>query len=140
MLNRICYQGRLVKNPEIKVTQNNVSKLEFTIAWSEKYKDAETKCFLRCIAWRNTAEFISNYFSKGDEITIEGRMVTEQWTDPDGKTQSRTVCVIDKANFCGPKKESANTSPANNQTSPSNDGFMNIPDNVDDSGLPFNFN
>ena len=59
MINRICYQGRLVKDPEIKVSQNNISKLEFTIAWSEKYKETETKCFLRCIAWRGTAEFIS---------------------------------------------------------------------------------
>lgn len=140
MLNRICYQGRLVKDPEIKVTQNNISKLEFTIAWSEKYKDTETKCFLRCIAWRNTAEFISKYFNKGSEITIEGRMVTEQWTDQDGKTQSRNVCIIDKANFCGSKNDGSGSVPANNQPLPSNDGFMNISDNVDDSGLPFNFN
>ena len=140
MINRICYQGRLVKDPEIKVSQNNISKLEFTIAWSEKYKETETKCFLRCIAWRNTAEFISKYFSKGNEIVIDGHMVTEQWSDQEGKAQSRTVCIIDKASFCGPKGEGSNSVSANNQTSPSNDGFMNIPDNVDDTGLPFNFN
>lgn len=140
MINKICYQGRLVKDPEIKVSQNNISKLEFTIAWSEKYKEVETKCFLRCIAWRGTAEFISKYFSKGSEIAVEGHMVTEQWTDNENKPQSRTVCIIDKANFCGSKNTTSDSVPANNQTSPSNDGFVNIPDNVDDSGLPFNFN
>lgn len=139
MINKICYQGRLVKDPEIKVSQNNNSKLEFTIAWSEKYKEVETKCFLRCIAWRKTAEFISKYFSKGSEIAIEGHMITEQWTDQESKQQSRTICIIDKASFCGSKRED-NSIPANNQGSPSNDGFMNIPDNVNDQGLPFNFN
>lgn len=135
MLNKIEFQGRLVADPELKKTQSDVSRLEFTVAWSEKYKEMETKCFLRCIAWRSTADFISNHFRKGQEIIIEGKMITEQWKDENGENKSRTVCLVDKAHFCGPKSDS---SMVGNQDV-GNGGFTDIPDNVDDSGLPFNF-
>lgn len=140
MLNKIEFQGRLVADPELKYTQSDVPRLEFTIAWSEKYKEVETKCFLRCIAWRNTAEFISNYFKKGQEIIVEGHMITEQWQD-NGENKSRTICLIDKAHFCGPKSDDTVKAgdSANVPQNATNDGFMNIPDNVNDSGLPFNF-
>lgn len=136
MLNKIEYQGRLVADPELRKTQSDVSRLEFTVAWSEKYKEMETKCFLRCIAWRSTADFISNHFRKGQEIIIEGKMITEQWKDENGENKSRVICLVDKAHFCGPKPE--DSSMVGNQDV-GNGGFTDIPDNVDDSGLPFNF-
>ena len=101
MLNKLLYQGRLVSDPEVKQTQSGIPFLEITIAWSEKYKETETSCFMRCKAWRNTAEFIGKWFRKGQEILIEGHMVTETW-DKDGEKQSRTICMVEKANFCGP--------------------------------------
>ena len=104
MLNKIEYQGRLIADVELKQTQSGVSFAEFTIAWSDKYKEVETKCFLRCKTWRQTAEFISKYFKKGSEILVEGRMITEQW-DKDGQAQSRTICDVEKAHFCGSKTE-----------------------------------
>ena len=104
MLNKIEYQGRLTADVELKQTQSGVSFAEFTIAWSDKYKEVETKCFLRCKTWRQTAEFISKYFKKGSEILVEGRMITEQW-DKDGQAQSRTICDVEKAHFCGSKTE-----------------------------------
>ena len=100
MVNEIIYQGRLTADPELKQTQSGISYLEVTIAWNEKYKDTETSCFLRCKAWRHTAEFISKWFRKGQEIIVVGRMVTESW-EKDGEKQSRTICQVDKANFCG---------------------------------------
>lgn len=135
MVNKLIYQGRLTADPELKRTQSDVPNLEFTIAWSEKYKEAETKCFLRCKAWRNTAEFISNYFKKGQEIIIEGRMVTEQWEDGEEK-KSRTICVIDKAHFCGSKADSTPSGVSHASTIPGTDGFENIPDGIDEE-LPF---
>lgn len=101
MLNKLLYQGRMVADPEVKKTQSGVSFLEFTVAWSEKYKETETSCFMRCKAWRNTAEFVGKWFRKGQEILIEGHMVTETW-DKDGQKQSRTICNVEKVNFCGP--------------------------------------
>lgn len=132
MLNKIEYQGRLTADVDLKKTQSGVSFTEFTIAWSEKYKEVETKCFLRCKAWRQTAEFLSKYFKKGSEILIEGRLVTEQW-EKDGQTQSRTICDVEKAHFCGSKSDnggnSAPTYQANNASK-----FEEI---KDDDDLPF---
>ena len=93
MVNKIILQGRLVADAELKIVGDGISTTEFTVAWSEKYKDTERKLFLRCKAWRGTAEFITNYFKKGQQIIIEGNMQTEEWTK-DGEKKSRTVCNI----------------------------------------------
>lgn len=130
MLNKILYQGRLVKDPEI-VDVSGFKKANITIAWSEKYKDTETKCFLKCEAWRGTAEFLEKHFSKGQEILIEGRMVTDTW-EKDGQKQSRTYCLIEKVNFCGSKSSTGNSA---NENQPSSD-FVNIPDGINEE-LPF---
>lgn len=105
-MNKVILQGRLTAKPELKSTANGVMMSEFTVAWSEKYKEKETKCFVRCKAWKKTAEFISIYFDKGQEILIEGKLVTEQW-ESEGKPQSRTICQVDSVNFCGNKTQNA---------------------------------
>lgn len=128
MVNKVILQGRLTRKPELE-NKGGFSMTEFTVAWSEKRNDRETKCFLRCKAWRTTAEFIEKYFDKGQEIVVEGQLVTEEW-DKDGQKQSRTICNVEKVNFCGSKT----TSNASVQTN--NDGFMNIPDNAAEE-LPF---
>lgn len=127
MLNKIEYQGRLTKDIELKRTSSDIAYCEFTIAWSEKYKEAETKCFLRCKAWRNTAEMLNNYFQKGKEILIEGHMITEEW-EKDGQKQSRNICQIDRVHFCGKKDDGGSV------TAP--DEFANVPEG--DTDLPFN--
>ena len=134
MVNKVIFQGRLTADPEVRYTQSQVANLEMSVAWSEKYKEVETKCFLRCKAWRNTAEFIGNYFSKGQEIMIEGHMVTEQWED-NGEKKSRTICVVDKAHFCGTKAESTQSDVDYSNPIPGPDGFMNIPDGIDEELL-----
>lgn len=131
MVNKLILQGRLTKDPELKTTQSGVSMLLFTVAWSDKYKEVETKCFLLCKAWRQTAEFISRYFAKGKEIVLEGHMVTEDW--PDDKKV--TLCMVEKAHFCGSSSGSGTPAPT---PAKADDGFMNIPDAVDDEELPFN--
>ena len=130
MVNRIILQGRLVKDIELKEV-GGFQMTEFTVAWSEKYKETETKCFLRCKAWRSTAEFISKYFSKGQELIVEGRMVTEEW-EKDGQKQSRSICNVEKVNFCGNKVSNAD----NNPPAAKADDFINIPDGADEE-LPF---
>lgn len=139
MVNRLIFQGRMVADPELRYSKSDVAYSEFTIAWSEKYKDTETKCFLRCKAWRNNAEFISKYFRKGQEIVVEGHMITEQW-ETDGEKKIRTICLIDKSNFCGSKSDN-NGSSGNAQNVPKPetdpDGFMNIPPGIDEE-MPFN--
>lgn len=141
MLNKVLYQGRLTADLELKYTQSNVAYAEFTIAWSEKYKELETKCFLRCKAWRNTAEFIEKYFKKGSMILIEGHMVTEEW-EANGEKKSRIICLIDKVHFCGERGNCDNDQPVahahqtHEEPPKDSDGFMNIPDGIDEE-LPF---
>lgn len=138
MVNKLIYQGRLTKDIELKHTQSNVAYCEFTIAWSEKYKEVETKCFLRCKAWRTTAEFLPKYFSKGKEIAIEGHMTTEEWDDKEGQHQTRTICLIDKVHFCGSKGSGSGSSSAPAPAAPTDEnGFMDIPEGAEDDGLPF---
>lgn len=130
MVNRVILQGRLTKDVEIKDV-GGFSKAEFTVAWSKKYKETETQCFLRCVAWRSTADFLSNFFTKGQEIVIEGQMVTETW-EKDGQKQSRTLCNVEKVHFCGSKGSNTENNPP---SAPSND-FVNVPEGSDEE-LPF---
>lgn len=102
MVNKFILQGRLTADPEIKQTPSGVSCANFTVAWSEKYKEVETKCFQRCKAWRATADFLGKYFTKGQEIIVVGKMTTEQW-EKDGQKYSAQVLMVDEASFCGSK-------------------------------------
>lgn len=131
MINKTLYQGRLTRDIELKKTSSDIAYAEFSVAWSEKYKESETKCFLRCKAWRSTAEFLQKYFSKGQEIGIEGHLVTEEW-EKDGQKQSRTICQVDKVHFCGSKSDKQQ----NTVEKPSDD-FVNVPEEIDNE-LPFN--
>lgn len=126
MINKVIMQGRLTAKPEIK-DAGGFSLCEFTVAWSEKIKESEKKCFLRCKAWRGTAEFLVKYFDKGQEIVVEGQNVTEEW-EKDGKKQSRTICNVEKVAFCGSK--------ASSNASASTEDFMTIPEGSEEE-LPF---
>ena len=127
MLNSVSFQGRLTSDVDLQKTGSDVYYCNFTVAWNKKYKDLETKCFLRCKAWRNTAEFISTYFGKGKEIIVTGELHTEEW-EQDGQTRSRTILDVHEAHFCG-SNVSNNSS---NKTEP--DGFAPVSSNDD---LPF---
>lgn len=138
MVNSMILQGRLTADIELRYTQANAAYAEFTVAWSEKYKETETKCFMRCKAWRNTAEFLDKYFRKGQELVISGHMITEQW-ETNGEKKSRTICQVDKVNFCGKREDGGNhgSSQEPARQSPDSSGFMHIPDGIDEE-LPFN--
>lgn len=131
MINKVIVQGRFTADPELQ-DKGGFNMCEFTVAWSDKYKDHEDKCFLRCKSWRGMAEFVSKYFKKGQECVVEGRLSTEQW-EKDGQKQSRTICNVDKVHFCGSKVSNESGSvPAQSE-----DGFMKIPEGTDEE-LPFN--
>ena len=129
MVNKVIIQGRLTKDPDLRQTQSGVSNLLFTVAWSERYKDVETKCFLLCKAWRHTAEFVNTYFRKGQKILLEGRMVTEEWKDD----EKVTLMVVDRAHFCGSK---ATDNRDDKPIKTDDNGFMEIPEG-DQEELPF---
>lgn len=103
MLNKVTFQGRFTADPIMKQTPSGVSYCNFDVAWSEKYKEVESTCFLKCRAWRTTAEFLSKYFHKGDQVIVEGRLITNSWTDDQGQKRSTIICDVDKCHFCGAK-------------------------------------
>jgi single-strand DNA-binding protein len=98
-------QGRLVADPELRATQSDISVCNFTLAWSEKYKEIEKKCFLRCVAWRSTAEFVSKWFSKGQEIVVSGKLISRDFTDLNGVKRNVIECEVEEVHFCGNKSK-----------------------------------
>lgn len=108
-VNHTVLQGRMVADPELKDTNSGAKVVNFRVAWSEKYKERETKCFLECKAFSGTAEFVCFYFRKGQELTVEGKLTTEEWTMQDGQKRSKNVLVADRVHFCGKKQDGSNT-------------------------------
>lgn len=106
MVNLMVLQGRLTREPEMK-NVGDASLCSFTVAWSEKYKDKETQLFMDCQAWRGTADFISKYFGKGQEIIVVGKLHTEKWQDKDGNNRTNVRMTVDTANFAGGKADGA---------------------------------
>lgn len=104
MLNITILQGRFVAQPELKQLNEKTSLCDVTIAWNEKYGQTEKQCFMRCKFWNKTAEFVCNYFEKGDQILVEGKLNTESW-DKDGQKQSMIVLNVNQCHFCGSKQE-----------------------------------
>lgn len=110
MLNHFTIQGRFVADPETRTTQSGVSACSFRVAWSEKYKEAESKLFIPCVAWRGVGEMISRNFFKGKEIIVEGKLTTREWTDKEGNKRQTVEMTVERAHFCGPKGDSASSS------------------------------
>jgi single-strand DNA-binding protein len=136
MINKTVLQGRLCAEPELRTTQSGVSVCSFRVAWSEKYKETETKLFLNCTAWRGTGEMISKYFRKGQEIVIEGTLSTRDWEDKEGNKRSTIELTVDKAHFCGPKQDgdTSNTYSPDGAPNALHNDFGEV---EDDGELPF---
>ena len=107
MVNHLVLQGRMVADPELKTTNSGSNVVNFRVAWSEKYKDKENRLFLECKAFGAQAEFISKYFLKGQEIAVEGKLNTEEWTGQDGQKRSKIVLMVSNCHFCGSKSDNA---------------------------------
>ena len=105
-MNKVILKGRLTSTPELKQTPNGVAVTKFTVAVNRRF-DHEKADFINCEAWRNTAEFISKYFTKGKEIAIIGELHIDK-NEKDGKTTYFTSVVVDEVEFCGSKNESKN--------------------------------
>ena len=107
MLNKVIIMGRLTKTPELKTTNSDVKFCQFSVAVDREYGDRKPD-FINCVAWRGTAEFISNYFTKGQLICCEGRLENNPY-EKDGQKRDSWSVKIDSAYFCGGKSESSNT-------------------------------
>lgn len=118
MYNKVILMGRITKDLELKVTPSGVSVLSFTLAVDRRYTDKggeKQTDFINCVAWRQQAEFISRFFSKGAMIFIDGELQVRNYKDKDGKTVYVTEVIVDRADFTGEKKPPAQDKPANDK-------------------------
>lgn len=135
-LNHIVLMGRLTADPEVKTTTNGLAVTSFTVACDRNVgKDREKQSdFIPCVAWRQTAEFIGKYFSKGSLIAVEGSLQSRKYTDKKGKNRVSYEVLVDRSHFTGERRESAAAPQAANR--PAEAPSVYIP--VDDPGdLPF---
>lgn len=108
-LNKVILGGRLTSAVELKQTPNGVMVCSFSIAVNRKQsKDKEQVAdFINCVAWRERAEFISKYFTKGSSICIVGQIQTRTWTDNSGNKRYATEVVVDETFFVDSKSDNA---------------------------------
>lgn len=110
MLNKCFFQGRLVKDPELRHTQSGTAVASFSLAVERDFKDKQTgekvTDFIDVVAWRNTAEFVSRYFSKGRMAVVVGSLQMRDWTDKEGNKR-RSAEVIAESVYFGDSKRDA---------------------------------
>lgn len=132
MLNRIIVMGRMTRDPELRRTNSGNAVTSFTVAVDRDFKsqsgEKETD-FIDVMAWRNTAEFVSKYFSKGRMAVVEGRLQLRDWTDKDGNKRRRAEIVADSVYFGDSKRDGGDAAQSEQQG-----GFSEI---EDDGDFPF---
>ena len=144
MLNKIFLMGRLTRDPELRRTGSGLAVASFSLAVDRDFKsqsgEKETD-FIDIVAWRNTAEFVSKYFTKGRMAVVEGRLQIRDWTDKEGNKRRSSEVVADSIYFGDSKKDSETSDNASAPTTgyataPSqNSDFANVGE--EDGELPF---
>ena len=147
-MNKVILMGRLTRDPEVRYSQGDVATAvaRYTLAVDRRFRrDGEASAdFINCVAFGRQAEFAEKYLRQGTKIAITGRIQTGSYTNRDGAKVYTTDIVVEEQEFAESKAAGGNA-PANNyQASPVpspstsvGDGFMNIPDGIDEE-LPFN--
>lgn len=136
-MNKVILMGRLTRDPEVRYSQgeNSTAVARYTVAVDRKSSKDNEADFIPCVCFGKAAEFVEKYLRKGLKIAITGRLQTGSYTNKDGNRVFTTDVVVEEHEFAESKSSSSNS-----QTPPPasvSDGFMNIPDGIDDE-LPFN--
>lgn len=143
-MNKVILVGRLTRDPEIRQSQggNSMVIARYTVAVERRFKreNEPTADFISCIAFGKAAEFAEKYFRQGMRVSVAGRIQTGSYTNKDGVRVYTTDVVIEEQEFAESRSEQEgknNSAPAPAPSSNEGDGFMNIPDGIDEE-LPFN--
>lgn len=140
-MNSVNLTGRLTRDPEVRYTDGGTSIARFSVAVDRKFtqENGPKADFPNCVAFGKTAEFIEKWFAKGMKIEITGRIQTGSYKNQDGNTVYTTDVVAEQVGFAESKASNStnNGSAKYNRPVPGDDGFMDIPDGIDDE-LPFN--
>ena len=130
-MNKVILKGRLTATPEIKTTATDIFVTDFSVAVNRRF-NKEVTDFINCQAWRSTAEFITKYFEKGQEILVVGELHNDKW-EKDGETRYTSRVSVDEVYFCGSKAENKSQKDIDTST----DEFTKVIPVEDDSDLPF---
>lgn len=145
LMNKVILMGRLTRDPDVRYSQGEkpLAVARYTLAVNRNMKrGAEEKTdFINCVAFGVAGEFAEKYFRKGLKIVITGRIQTGNYTNKDGRTVYTTDVIVEEQEFAESKSASANNAGAaaangNAAGSAIGDGFMNLPDGIDEE-LPF---
>ncbi len=150
-MNKVVLMGRLTKDPSVKYTQGDtpLAVSRFTLAVDRRFRrqseggDDQTADFISCVAFGKQGEFVEKYAHKGTKFVVSGRIQTGRYTNKDGQTVYTTDVVAEEIEFAESKSSQAASEggagvPAGNSApSGADDGFMNVPDEIDED-LPFN--
>lgn len=135
-MNKAIIMGRLTRDPELKYTQSNVAVVSFIVAVDRAFKpkDGERETdFINCVAWRQSAEFLARWFTKGRMIAVSGSLQTRKYTDRDGNQRNVTEIVAEDVYFCGDRGERSEAAESRFEQ-PTGGDFADI---EDDDELPF---
>ncbi len=151
-MNKVIIMGRLTKDPDVRYSQgeNPTAVARYTVAVDRRFArrddpNAQTADFIGCVAFGKAGEFAERYLKKGTKVCITGRIQTGSYTNKDGVKVYTTDVVVEEQEFAESKRaseEGGNTSYGNfgyqsqDPVSPASDGFMNIPDSIEEE-LPF---
>lgn len=146
-MNKVILMGRLTRDPDVRYSQgdNPMAIARYTLAVDRRFKrdnDQQTADFISCVAFGRNGEFAEKYLHQGTKIVAEGRIQTGSYTNKDGNKVYTTDVVVENQEFAESKASASNNEGGfqpQAPTAPAGDGFMNIPDGVEDVGLPFNF-
>lgn len=146
-MNKVILMGRLTKDPEVRYSQgeNPTAIARFSLAVDRRVRsnnsDEQTADFISCVAFGKTAEFLEKYGRKGTKFVVEGRIQTGSYTNKEGQKVYTTDVVVEQVEFAESKSGNSGSgnapAPAPAPSGAANDGFMSIPDGIDEE-LPFN--
>ena len=145
-MNKVILMGRLTRDPDVRYSagENSTAVARYTLAVDRRFRrdgDSATADFIGCVAFGRQAEFAEKYLRQGTKIAITGRIQTGSYTNREGRKVYTTDVVVEEQEFAESKsKQQSNTQAGPSPYGPapeSGDGFMNIPDGIDEE-LPFN--
>ncbi len=149
-MNKVVLMGRLTRDPELRYTASNQTAVcQFTVAVDRRFKsEGQSQAdFIPVVAWRQTAEFVSKYFSKGSRIAVAGSIQTRSWDDQEGKKHYATEVIADEVEFCESKRNDSGSNVSGLTPPPSfgeksGDTGSSVPDGFfaldeDDGDVPF---
>ena len=138
----IITNARFTKEPEVRYTtgENSMAIARFTLAVDKNYKkDSDDKAnFINCVCFGKLATIVEKHCTKGTKVNVLGEWTTGSYKNKDGNTVYTNDCNISKLEFCENKNGTNENRPFRPEPNSVGDGFMSIPDGLDDTGLPFN--